>query len=190
MMYGMVCMVQPVVGKDLILIIQKFASIYYIDEKLYDPYEMFHTFDSDPVGNFLCSTYIEEKNTTLVCYTFIYHGWQAFVAFDAHRGHRRQPAHTYSVHTHPKIHLISCCHTRVKLLMFFVGENSRFAELLAAMGELSILSSGLPGEGDQTSVRSTRPITGRLTKFHSLDQCCGSGSVGYISFWASRIRIY
>jgi hypothetical protein len=49
--------------------------------------------------------------------------------------------------------------------MFFVGENSRFAELLAAMGELSILSSGLPGEGGQTSLRSTRPITGRLTNF-------------------------
>ncbi len=56
--------------------------------------------------------------------------------------------------------------------MFFVGENSRFAELLAAMGELSILSPGLPGEGGQTSVRSTRPITGMLTTFsHSLDQC-------------------
>ena len=49
--------------------------------------------------------------------------------------------------------------------MFFVGENSRFAELLAAMGELSVLSAGLPGEGSQAPVRSPRPITGRLTTF-------------------------
>jgi hypothetical protein len=31
------------------------------------------------------------------------------------------------------------------------------------MGELSILSAGLPGEGSQAPLRSTCPITGRLT---------------------------
>jgi hypothetical protein len=53
------------------------------------------------------------------------------------------PAHTYSIHTHP----LYSCQTRTsnyvcsKLLMFFVGENSRFAEFLAA---ISILSARLP----------------------------------------------
>jgi hypothetical protein len=38
-----------------------------IDEKFYgyDPYEMFYTCDSDPVGNVLCTTYIEERNFLL-----------------------------------------------------------------------------------------------------------------------------
>ncbi len=83
--------------------------------------------------------------------------------------------HTYLAHNHiptsiclPKIpHELAIRFSLFffKLIMFFVGENSRFAELLAAMGELSILSPGLPGEGSQAPVRSPRPITGRLTKF-------------------------
>jgi hypothetical protein len=86
--------------------------------------------------------------------------------FGAHRVHPATHAHIH-IHIHP----LSSCRTRTsnyvcsKLPVFIFGENSRFAELLAAMGELSILSTGLPGEGSQAPLRSTRPITGRLTNF-------------------------
>ncbi len=80
----------------------RIASIKYIDKKLnrHDPYEIFHTVDSDHVGNFLCVPLISKRETQ---------SWssstrsftrdrQTYVDCDGHRVHWRN-LHTYTRYT-------------------------------------------------------------------------------------------